>query len=143
MSGLVRAGVSQSIERSSSDGRPDLFVAAKIYDNSSGTPIFVVLVPMTHVADGTYAGKFNPSAGKDYVVTNSVYTDGTYTTRDTDYGTGSESFYAEAQQQQQQTIASGAFIIRGNVANQEVLTGSAEAVQMITGAVTLQYRLNS
>jgi hypothetical protein len=71
---------------------PSLPVAMSVYDDSGLTPVLIQgPSAMDVVAGNTYRAKFTPSQGKSYIIIKSVYTDGTFTTLDTDYASGSES----------------------------------------------------
>jgi hypothetical protein len=69
-----------------------LFVAMQVFDCTSGTPVFVSTIPMTHTVNGTYVGFFTPAADKTYMINKGSYEDGTYTTLDPNRNTGSETF---------------------------------------------------
>lgn len=69
------------------------FVAMKVFDVSAGYPGTLVSThPMVEYNDAAYGANFTGIAGKAYVVTKAVYTDGTYTVRDQNYASGSDSF---------------------------------------------------
>lgn len=68
------------------------FVAARIYDDSGGSPVLVATTPMTEVDSGTYRCKFTGMPNKNYIVKKGVFTDGTYAVYNTNYSWGSESF---------------------------------------------------
>jgi hypothetical protein len=88
---LIQAGLEFSFDYTAFDQDASLFVAAKVYDVTS-SPSLVATVPMSHVANGSYVGKFTGTDMHNYVIVKSVYTDGTYTTTDSDRSPGSESF---------------------------------------------------
>jgi hypothetical protein len=72
---------------------PGTFAAMNIYDMTTGTPVFLKQVPMTHVFNGTYCGFYTFIADKTYLMNISVYTDDTYTTPDlSDYPPASETY---------------------------------------------------
>lgn len=66
----------------SNDASDDLFVQARIYEVSTGTPIFLGSVVMELAGDGLYGGTYLALAHKAYLVIISVYTDDTYETID-------------------------------------------------------------
>lgn len=59
-----------------------LFVQAKIWDITSGTPTVVASVTMSHVLAGCYFGSFVGADGHTYVAEKVVYTDSGFTTPD-------------------------------------------------------------
>lgn len=70
-------------------------VAMTVYDDSGASPALVAgPTAMALFQGGTFRAKFTASAGKPYLVVKSVYTDGTFTTLDTNWEAGSESFVA-------------------------------------------------
>lgn len=75
-----RAATPFSFNYPTFDFATGLFVAAKIYDVSTGTPSFVSTVAMAEITHGFYSGNFSGVAGKTYLAIMAVYTDGTYTT---------------------------------------------------------------
>lgn len=82
---LVLAGKAFNFDYTTYDGATGLDVAAQVWDNSSGIPgSLVSTVPMTHTSLGAYIGQFTPGDDKKYSVISTVYTDGTYATRDPD-----------------------------------------------------------
>lgn len=70
-----------------------LFVAMKVRDVTAGYPGTLVgsAVPMVEFDTGSYGASFTGTAGKNYVLSKAVYTDGTYATRDPNYSPGSDS----------------------------------------------------
>lgn len=92
---LARAGVAQPFEWSAYDLNAALFVAMKVYNVTTGTPVLVATVGMVHVLNGTYWGAFTPLASSSYVINLQPYTDDTYVTPNLNYSPGSESLYAE------------------------------------------------
>ncbi len=62
------------------DQNTGLYVAADIYDVTSGTPSFLETVPMSNVINGCYSGNYSGVAGKTYLVISTAFTDNTYTT---------------------------------------------------------------
>lgn len=70
----------------------DLFVAASIYNVSTGTPVFVSKVPMDLLQNGYYCGDYEALFSENYLVISLVYTDGTYDTIDTNYAPSAECF---------------------------------------------------
>lgn len=74
---------------------PSLFVAMKVFDDSGASPSLLTTLPMTVFVGNSYRAKYTPAGGKTYLVHKAVYTDGTYTTLDSDYSAGTESFRAD------------------------------------------------
>lgn len=61
------------------DLNPSLYVEAKVYNTTTGLPVYVTAVPMPEVALGVYYGALNGIAlGNSYFVIESVYTDSSY-----------------------------------------------------------------
>lgn len=103
-----------------------LFVALKVYDVTAGFPGTIVGSPilMTEYDDGAYGAEFTGIAGKNYVTSKAVYTDGTYATRDSAYPSGSDAFQvveAPTGQTFQQLDE-----IEGTIEDESELTGSIE-----------------
>lgn len=70
-----------------------LFVAMKVFDVTLGFPGSQVgsAISMTEFDDGAYGASFVGDPNKNYVVSKAVYTDGTYTVRDSNFASGSQS----------------------------------------------------
>ena len=80
---IVKAGQQFNFNYPTWDRATGLFVAATVYDVTSGTAVFVAQIAMIDVASlGIYEGLFTPLAGKSYLIISAVYTDGTYTVPD-------------------------------------------------------------
>lgn len=88
---IAKAGVPYGFNYTAFDHDESLFVAAQIYNVTTGTPVFLSQVPMFHVEQGSYNGVFTPADGQVYAIVMLVYTDGTYTTPDPDRSPGAES----------------------------------------------------
>jgi len=58
---------------------PDLFVAAKIYDNSGASPVLLATVPMLNFYGNSYQGSFTQVTPTTLLIQYSCYTDDTYT----------------------------------------------------------------
>jgi hypothetical protein len=100
MATVVQSGTPIPYEYSAGDGATGLFIAMKIYNVTTGTPVlFGSAITMTHVFGGTYFGRVTfpaNSTKQTYLVQKSVYTDATYSTILTvsgvnAYGPGSET----------------------------------------------------
>lgn len=89
---LVQSSIRFSFNYVDAFQESNLFVAALIYDVTSGTPVFNSKVAMTHAAFGVYTGSFFGAPNASYLVISAVYTDGTYTTPDTNYAPESDEF---------------------------------------------------
>lgn len=77
------------------DEATGLYVAASIYDVSSGTPVFITKTGMADtLGDGIYVGQFTPAAGVSYLVVMLVYTDAGFTTVDSNRSPGAENYDA-------------------------------------------------
>lgn len=87
---IVQSGLRKTFEVTWGD--TGLFAQASIYDDSTGTPVHVADVALSELVPGTYVGGFVPLASKSYAVVKRVFTDGTYTTVNTDYPASSEAF---------------------------------------------------
>lgn len=74
----------------------NLNVGMSVYDTTSSMPTLVQgPLAMANVIGNTYIGKFTGNPGQTYLIFKAVYTDGTFTTLDTDYSQGSESIVCE------------------------------------------------
>lgn len=83
-----------------------LFVAMKVFDTTDGYPgTFISTIPMIEYDNSNYGASFMGTATRNYSVSKSVYTDGTYTTRDTNYSSGSETFQVVIFPNQDQILA--------------------------------------
>ncbi len=89
--GLGLSGAPYGFNYVAADKQSGLNVAASIYDITTGSPVFVVKVPMVEVLLGSYAGVFTPSNGKVYDIISLVYTDPGFTTPDPDRAPGTET----------------------------------------------------
>lgn len=88
---LGLAGAPYGFNYVAADKQSGLNVAASIYDITTGSPVFVVKVPMVEVLLGSYAGVFTPLNGKVYDIISLVYTDPGFTTPDPDRAPGTET----------------------------------------------------
>lgn len=79
------------------DQETNLFVAANIYNVTTGSSVFVAQVPMAHVFAGVYFGSFTGVINNVYEVSKFVFTDGTYTTISPNFSTGSDSLQLTAE----------------------------------------------
>lgn len=57
------------------DQDPSLLVAAKVYDITTGTPVFAALVAMAYAGFGSYTGRYTGTSGHTYLVVSAVYQD--------------------------------------------------------------------
>lgn len=74
----------------------NLNVAMSVYDDSGGSPSLVQgPTAMDVVVGNMYRAKFTPDPAKTYLIFKAVYTDGTLTTLDSSYNSGSESIRSE------------------------------------------------
>lgn len=90
---MAPGGIPLTFEVTYSDASLD--VGMIVFDDSGVTPVQVGgVIPMSNFFGTTYRAKFTPTAGKNYIVIKAVYTDGTFTLIDDDYGRGTESFIA-------------------------------------------------
>lgn len=91
MAQIVQAGKSIYFEYTAGDLDAALFVAMKVYDLTSGTPVLDATVGMTHVFGGMYTASHIFAADKVYLVHKAVYTTGSYAVFSNKYSPGSES----------------------------------------------------
>jgi len=89
---FLKYGSPFSFNYSTYDQAAGLFVAARIYNVTSGVPIFDSQVAMAELQDGVYSGQFTGLYGQSYLVISAVYLDGTYTTLDTSRAPAAECF---------------------------------------------------
>lgn len=75
-------------------GVTNLFVAALIYDVTSGLPVFNSKVTMVNQQAGVYEGSFTPQNGHSYLIIKNVYTDGTYSVVSLNWSTGADNYDA-------------------------------------------------
>lgn len=71
------------------------FIQAKIYDTTTGTAVFSSNFNMVHVSNGVYFGYFNGTLDHSYAVAKVPYTDGTYTTPDSNRAPGADDFQGQ------------------------------------------------
>jgi hypothetical protein len=91
----VPAGTQLAFEVTYQDS--GLPVGMSVYDVTGSSPVLVQGPnAMSNTVNGTYVGKFTPVLNKSYLIFKAVYTDGSFTTLDTDYVAGSETIFAEA-----------------------------------------------
>ncbi len=69
-----------------------LFLQARIYDMTTGAPVFVQTQTMAHVAFGVYFGSFTGEIGHCYQIVQAVYTDNTYETVNTNWPPSTDDF---------------------------------------------------
>lgn len=70
----------------------DLFIAASIFNCTTGSLSFVSKLLMTHILGGVYFVSFTGLQDNSYQVLKFVYTDGTLATVDTNWNAGSDIF---------------------------------------------------
>lgn len=75
---------------------PGLFVAMKVFKVIAGVPTLEDTIPMDDVIGGTYVGFYTLEEGESYLFHKAVYTDGTYTTLNTNFVAGSETITADS-----------------------------------------------
>lgn len=92
---LASAGAPYGFNYVSADQQTGLFVAANIFDTTTGSPVFVEQIPLIEVdpvkSPGTYSGIFTPVTAKVYDIVSMVYTDPDFTTLDPDRAPGCET----------------------------------------------------
>lgn len=76
------------------DQNAGLFVQAKVYDMTSGTPSLSSIIEEVYIDFGVYVGFFTGIYGHSYQSIQAVYTDGTYTTVDQNRAPDAEEFEA-------------------------------------------------
>lgn len=67
------------------------FLAGIVYDNTTGTPNMLAMIPMVNVIAGVYFGTFTGVVNHTYQVAKYVYDDGTYASINTAYAPGSDT----------------------------------------------------
>lgn len=122
-------------------GDPGLaFVAMTVFDETGNSPVQVQgPAAMLNTAGGMYRGKFNATAGKSYSILKTVYTDGTYTTRDNNYAESSETIYAR-----QASLAPVVSLVDlvGVVDDNSELSGSIEDASQLAATIEDDDALN-
>ncbi len=91
---VVPSGLPIPLEVSAFDMRADLFAGLKVFDATSGSPVLVATIPMSHLINGTYFANFTPREGKAYITNAAFYTSAALTTPDANYSPSSASFVA-------------------------------------------------
>lgn len=76
---IVQSGQAFTFNYVAYDQSSTLFVAAKVYDVTSGTPVFISTVGMSHIHNGCYSGNYTAIIGKTYLIITAAFTDGSYT----------------------------------------------------------------
>lgn len=90
---LVSFIMSWAINYGAYDMASNLNLRAAVYDMTTGSPVFVQNVAMVYVIFGIYFGVFSSGVEeKTYIIETLVYTDGTFSTVDTDYSAGVDNF---------------------------------------------------
>jgi hypothetical protein len=56
-----------------------LYVAANVYNITTGSPVFTAQVPMTNIGAGVYSGQYLAVSGQTYLVVSVPYLDSMYT----------------------------------------------------------------
>lgn len=80
---IIQSGVPFNFSYGAYDQASGLFIAASIYDMTSGSPVFIALVPMSYVSFGVYAGSYVGNSSRTYLVIITSFTSNTYQTVDT------------------------------------------------------------
>lgn len=130
------------------DKQSGLNVAASIYDITSGTPVFVVKVPMVEVLAGSYAGVFTPQNGKVYDIISLVYTDPGFTILDPDRAPGTETLQTYNFPSSGGGGGQTVYIFQSNLNLQGVISGNqisgtVNASPLLQGIVTIQLNIAS
>ena len=90
---IVKGGQPCNFNYAAFDRTANLFVAALIYDVTTGSPVLVgSIIPMPSEGNGAYVGSFTPTGGHFYLVIKAVYTDGTYSTPSPDWPPSAEQY---------------------------------------------------
>lgn len=88
----VQSSIEFNFNYGAYDQNDSLFVAAQIYEVTTGTPVFLEQVEMTNFEDGVYFGTYTGDGLKAYLIIIAVYTDGTYTSLDSNYTPSAECY---------------------------------------------------
>lgn len=92
---IVNPGQPVSFVYPTYDEATGLYVAANIYDVTTGTPVFLTQTAMSDIgSNGIYAGEFTPVSDTSYLVIMGVYLDAGFTTIDTTRSPGAENYDA-------------------------------------------------
>lgn len=75
---LIQPGTAFCFNYTAFDQDETLFVATRVYDITSGSAVFVTQVAMTEIQNGLYSGNFIGLDDKTYITISLVFTDGTY-----------------------------------------------------------------
>jgi hypothetical protein len=79
---IIQPGVPFTFSYGAYDQAQGLYIAASIYDMTSGSPLLVGLIPMTDISYGVYVGNYKGSSEKVYLVIMASYTSNTFGTID-------------------------------------------------------------
>ena len=79
---IAQSGTPFPFDYTAADLVNSLFVAANIYDFTSGTPVFVIQVVMPFSGMGVYTGLFTGLTNRRYSIQKYCYTDNTYSVID-------------------------------------------------------------
>lgn len=95
---LAAAAQTYGFNYVAADQATGLFVAASLYDVTTGTPIYVTQIPLVEIdsvrSPGSYSANFTPAANKVYDIVSMVYLDSGYTTLDPNRAPGCETVQA-------------------------------------------------
>lgn len=129
---VVAAGQPFCFNYTAFDENASLFVRAQLYDVSSGTAVFLQNVVLTHIGLGCYSGNYTPGTDVSVLVIGVVYTDGTYTTVDSDRGVTANLFQVVQRNQIYSPFCFGAFDQNTG------LSVAGSIYDLTTGAAVLQ-----
>jgi hypothetical protein len=129
--------VQLSFDYAAFDQDPNLLIAAKLYDVTGGSAVFIRTIAMTHVALGVYFGCTTGVLGKSYVLTKLVYTDSNFTSPDFSLAPGGDSFQCFLSQdvgpQVESALREAGASLKSFLRNQSELFGSlSKSVELIS-----------
>lgn len=82
--GLAQSGQPYVWNYTAADQVESLYIESKVYNVTSGVPVLVTSIALTHTLKGSYFGSYTFLADKIYQIISLVYTDAGFTTLDTD-----------------------------------------------------------
>lgn len=89
---LVQPSQDFNVSYAAFDQSDNLEVGFRVYNITTGTPVFVETLAGTSVGFGVYTANYQGNAGQIFLIVGAVYTDGTYTMLVSLYGPDSECY---------------------------------------------------
>lgn len=139
---IIVAGLPFSFIYPTYDENTDLFVQAAIYDVSTGSPVFLARVDMDDTQNGVYSGTYTGETGVSYLVIMAVYTDGGFSTVDSNRSPSAECYQVLSQNIDLLLFNYGAYNLSQDLFIKAKVYDTSTGTPSLVGSVTMTHVLN-